>query len=122
VSGTWEPYASTPESTITGELLVHRELGRELLVLLPPGYGAGGSYPVLYAQDGQNRFDEATAHTGEWLVDERMAQLAGEGSRRSSSASRIAATAARASTARGRGSPTSPSAARTPISSSCWDR
>jgi predicted alpha/beta superfamily hydrolase len=79
VSGTWEPYASTPESTITGELLVHRGLGRDLLCLLPPGYGGGGRYPVLYAQDGQNLFDEAAAHTGEWRVDETMAELAGEG-------------------------------------------
>ena len=79
MSGIWEPYASTPESTVTGELLVHRGLGRDLLCLLPPGYGSGGRYPVLYAQDGQNLFDETTAHTGEWRIDEAMAELAGEG-------------------------------------------
>jgi predicted alpha/beta superfamily hydrolase len=79
VAGTWEPYASSPESTVTGELLVHRGLGRDLLALLPPSFGGGGSYPVLYAQDGQNLFDAATSHTGEWRVDESMAELAGEG-------------------------------------------
>lgn len=79
MAGTWEPYASTPESTVTGELLVHGGLGRDLLALLPPGYGNGASYPVLYAQDGQNLFDAATSHTGEWRVDESMAELAGEG-------------------------------------------
>jgi len=76
---TWEPYARAPQSTVVGELVVHRGLGRELLALLPASYGGGGSYPVLYAQDGQNLFDEATAHSGEWRVDETMAELAGEG-------------------------------------------
>jgi len=79
VSDTWEPYASTPESTVVGELLVHRALGRELLALLPPGYGGGGRYPVLYAQDGQNLFDAAASNSGEWRVDESMLELASEG-------------------------------------------
>ena len=76
---TWEPYASTPESTVVGELLVHRGLGRDLLALLPPSYGGGGRYPVLYAQDGQNLFDAAASSTGEWRVDESMLELASEG-------------------------------------------
>jgi predicted alpha/beta superfamily hydrolase len=79
VSGTWKPYASAPGSTVTGELLVHRGLDRDILALLPPGHGGGGRYPVLYAQDGQNLFDEATAHSGEWRVDETMATLGAEG-------------------------------------------
>jgi predicted alpha/beta superfamily hydrolase len=80
VSDTWEPYARAPQSTVVGELLVHRGLGRELLALLPASYGGGaGRYPVLYAHDGQNLFDEATSHSGEWRVDETMASLAGEG-------------------------------------------
>src|SRR5262249_36019008 len=76
---TWEPYARAPASTVVGELVVHRSFGRELLALLPPSYGGGATYPVLYAHDGQNLFDEATAHSGEWRVDETMAELAGEG-------------------------------------------
>ncbi len=76
---TWEPYARDPASTVVGELLVHRGLDRELLVLLPPGYGGGARYPVLYAQDGQNLFDSSTTYSGDWLVDETMAGLAAEG-------------------------------------------
>jgi predicted alpha/beta superfamily hydrolase len=79
VADTWEPYASTPESTVVGELLVHRGLGREVLGLLPASYGGGGRYPVLYAQDGQNLFDGATSSSGEWRVDESMLELAAEG-------------------------------------------
>ncbi len=80
MSDTWEPYARAPESTVVGQLLVHRSLRRELFALLPPSYGSGaGRYPVLYAHDGQNLFDEATSHSGEWRVDETMADLAGEG-------------------------------------------
>ena len=78
--GHWEPYARAPESTVVGELLVHRGLRRELFALMPASYGSGaGRYPVLYAHDGQNLFDEATSHSGEWRVDETMADLAGEG-------------------------------------------
>src|SRR5947209_5705957 len=79
MAGIWEPYASAPESSVVGELLVHRGLARDLLVLLPRGYGGGARYPVLYAQDGQNLFDSSTAYSGDWLVDETMAALAAEG-------------------------------------------
>jgi predicted alpha/beta superfamily hydrolase len=79
VPDTWEPYASTQGSTVVGELLVHRGLGRDLLALLPPSYGGGGRFPVLYAQDGQNLFDAATSSSGEWRVDESMLDLASEG-------------------------------------------
>jgi predicted alpha/beta superfamily hydrolase len=38
---------------------------RDVIVYLPPGYGAAGArYPVLYLQDGQNLFDAATAFGG----------------------------------------------------------
>ena len=79
MTGTWEPYARAAGSTVVGELLVHRGLDRELLVLLPPSYGAGARYSVLYAQDGQNLFDSSTTYSGDWLVDESMAALATEG-------------------------------------------
>jgi hypothetical protein len=45
----------------------------ELHVYLPPSYGALSSrrYPVLYALDGQNLFDDALAAGGEeWTLDE----------------------------------------------------
>lgn len=53
---------------------------RRVWLYLPPGYAASPRqrYPVLYLQDGQNVFDEATAYAGEWGVDETLNQLATE--------------------------------------------
>ena len=50
---------------------------RRVWLYLPPGYARAGRrrYPVLYLQDGQNVFDEATAYAGEWGVDETLNQL-----------------------------------------------
>jgi predicted alpha/beta superfamily hydrolase len=39
---------------------------REVLVYLPPTYGGTRRFPVTYMQDGQNLFDPATAHAGDW--------------------------------------------------------
>jgi predicted alpha/beta superfamily hydrolase len=51
---------------------------RRVWLYLPPGYGSQPAkrYPVVYLQDGQNVFDEATAFAGEWGVDETLNQLA----------------------------------------------
>ncbi|MGI4762775.1 MAG: alpha/beta hydrolase [Janthinobacterium lividum] len=51
---------------------------RRVWLYLPPGYVASPHrhYPVLYLQDGQNVFDEATAYSGEWGVDETLNKLA----------------------------------------------
>jgi predicted alpha/beta superfamily hydrolase len=51
---------------------------RRVWLYLPPGYASQPTrrYPVLYLQDGQNVFDEATAYAGEWGVDETLNQLA----------------------------------------------
>jgi predicted alpha/beta superfamily hydrolase len=53
---------------------------RRVWLYLPLGYAASPlkRYPVLYLQDGQNVFDEATAFVGEWGVDETLNQLAKE--------------------------------------------
>jgi predicted alpha/beta superfamily hydrolase len=49
---------------------------RDLQVYLPPSYDQEKKrYPVLYMQDGQNLFDEATSFSAEWRVDESMEQL-----------------------------------------------
>ncbi|NRA68329.1 MAG: alpha/beta hydrolase [Pseudobacteriovorax sp.] len=49
---------------------------RDLHVYLPPGYDSSAkSYPVLYMLDGQNLFNELTAFSGEWQVDETMEAL-----------------------------------------------
>ncbi len=54
---------------------------RMLSVLVPANYfsphNARRSYPVLYLQDGQNLFDEATSNSGEWHVDETVEHLVG---------------------------------------------
>jgi len=54
---------------------------RRIWLYLPPGYAQNKAkrYPVLYLQDGQNVFDEATAFAGEWGVDETLNQLAAAG-------------------------------------------
>ena len=54
---------------------------RMLRVLVPANYfsphNAHRSYPVLYMQDGQHLFDEATSPQGEWHVDEAVEHLVG---------------------------------------------
>jgi predicted alpha/beta superfamily hydrolase len=44
---------------------------RRIWIYLPENYHQSiGRFPVLYMQDGQNVFDEATSFAGEWNVDE----------------------------------------------------
>ena len=54
---------------------------RMIRVLLPANYlsphNAARTYPVLYMQDGQNLFDEATAAHGEWQMDDTIEHLVG---------------------------------------------
>jgi len=80
--------ATTParRHTLTGDVRVLADsfrmpqLGerpRRVWLYLPPDYASSQRrYPVLYLQDGQNVFDEATAYSGEWGVDETLGQLA----------------------------------------------
>src|SRR5690606_33431334 len=47
---------------------------------LPPDYETSTKkYPVLYMQDGQNLFDNKTAYSGEWQIDETLNKLFSEG-------------------------------------------
>ena len=49
---------------------------RRVWIYLPPTYNASTkSYPVMYMQDGQNVFDDATSFSGEWGVDEAIDTL-----------------------------------------------
>ena len=54
---------------------------RMLRVLVPANYfsphNRSRSYPVLYMQDAQNLFDESTARSGEWHMDETVEHLVG---------------------------------------------
>src|SRR6266545_3726756 len=53
---------------------------RDLVVALPPSYASGGRrYPVLYMQDGQNLFDPATSHAGDWGLPAALDALADQG-------------------------------------------
>ena len=52
---------------------------RRIWIYLPESYHSSRKrYPVLYMQDGQNVFDEATAFSGEWGVDEALDSLGRE--------------------------------------------
>jgi predicted alpha/beta superfamily hydrolase len=71
--------SAQPNVTLYSELVDIPGLNRtrQLRIYLPPGYGSSDKhYPVLYMHDAQNLFDDATAHTGEWAVDELLNQLA----------------------------------------------
>jgi len=49
---------------------------RTIYVYLPPDYHhTHKRYPVIYAQDGQNLFNEATAFHREWKIDKTLNQL-----------------------------------------------
>ena len=76
--------AAGKQSTVTGDVRYHRNFhsnalhnDRDLAVWLPPGYAdhPDQRYPVLYLQDGQNCFDDATAFAGEWHCDETADRL-----------------------------------------------
>ena len=46
---------------------------RRIWIYLPPDYAKSKKkFPVLYMQDGQNLFDNATSYAGEWGVDEYL--------------------------------------------------
>lgn len=53
---------------------------RRIWLYLPPDYATSDkNYPVLYMQDGQNLFDNATSFSGEWEVDETLNELFANG-------------------------------------------
>jgi predicted alpha/beta superfamily hydrolase len=78
------PISAGPKHTLTGDVRFIRNFRSEALgnsrtvaVYLPPGYETSNErYPVLYAHDGQNLFDAATAYGGnEWGLDETAEKL-----------------------------------------------
>ena len=49
---------------------------RRVWIYLPESYYTGTErFPVIYMQDGQNLFDDATSYSGEWGVDEYLDTL-----------------------------------------------
>lgn len=82
-----KPLIDPKEPTVLGELQiitinsqVYKNI-RNLRVWLPANYFApvnrAKRYPVLYMQDGQNLFDQATAQFKEWQFDETVQFLTG---------------------------------------------
>lgn len=60
----------------TAFLIPQLKRTRRVWIYLPESYTSGDTrFPVLYLQDGQNVFDEATAYSGEWGVDEFLDSL-----------------------------------------------
>jgi predicted alpha/beta superfamily hydrolase len=82
VSHAWRPYPLAGTGGPDAIRLLRATLPAlpELLVALPPGYEAeSAAYPVLYLHDGQNLFDPATAHAGDWGMVDRLNALARDG-------------------------------------------
>jgi alpha-glucosidase len=53
---------------------------RRIWIYLPPDYSTSKKkHPVIYMQDAQNLFDDATSFSGEWKIDETLNQLFIEG-------------------------------------------
>jgi predicted alpha/beta superfamily hydrolase len=86
----WKDYAAAADPARAAVVGSIRQLGqlhspqlgnaRDLLVYLPPSYGAGERrYPVVYMHDGQNLFDPATSFAGEWAVDQTLEAASEEG-------------------------------------------
>jgi predicted alpha/beta superfamily hydrolase len=71
-----KPKVSTASKNVciidTAFLIPQLKRTRRVWIYLPADYcdGTNRKYPVLYMHDGQNVFDDATAYSGEWGVDE----------------------------------------------------
>lgn len=73
---------STQSANVTIlEPFLMKELGRERIIriYIPEEYNnETRSYPVIYAHDGQNLFDDSTSYVGEWGLDESLNEIANE--------------------------------------------
>ncbi|TAG12404.1 MAG: phosphonate ABC transporter ATP-binding protein [Sphingobacteriia bacterium] len=71
-------YTASPQVRIIDTAFFIPQLNRKrrIWIYLPKGYAnVGKAYPVLYMHDGQNLFNDKTAFTGEWGVDECLDTL-----------------------------------------------
>ncbi len=80
----WEDLGGTGNSTAAPNVSVFDDdfyipqlnRTRRIWLYLPPDYDTTNKrYPVLYMHDGQNLFDNKTAFSGEWKVDESLNDL-----------------------------------------------
>lgn len=70
-----KPYTASPQVRIidTAFKMPQLDRTRRIWIYLPKSYASSSkTYPVLYMHDGQNLFNEQTAFTGEWGVDESL--------------------------------------------------
>jgi predicted alpha/beta superfamily hydrolase len=58
-----------------GSVIMDSLNGRKLQIYLPPGYDLKKEYPAVYFHDGQNLFDQSTAYSDEWKIDETLDSL-----------------------------------------------
>ncbi len=78
-SGLSAQSAPSPRVTVLSPQLIIPGLdrARTVRIYVPPGYASSVKrYPVLYMHDGQNLFAGATAHAGQWDVDDTLDGLA----------------------------------------------
>lgn len=71
-------YTASPQVKIIDTAFNIPQLNRtrRIWIYLPKSYASSSkTYPVLYMQDGQNLFNEQTAYSGEWGVDECLDTL-----------------------------------------------
>jgi len=81
-SGNTSTAAANVKIMSTDFLMPQYNRTRRIWIYYPPGYETSGiSYPVLYMHDGQNLFDNLTAFSGEWKVDETLNALSAQGKR-----------------------------------------
>ena len=84
----WEDLGSGAASTAASNVTIlsntfgipQLSTTRKIWLYLPPDYATSiKHYPVLYMEDGQNLFDNATSFSGEWQVDETLNTLFNQG-------------------------------------------
>lgn len=79
-SGTTSTAAANVQILNTTFFMPQLNTSRKIWLYLPPDYYTSTkTYPVLYMEDGQNLFDNATSFSGEWQVDETLNTLFNQG-------------------------------------------
>jgi metallo-beta-lactamase class B len=75
-------HTASPQVQVLDSAFLIPQLGlkRRICIYLPPDYAqTRHRYPVLYLLDGQNLFDAAIAHSGEWGIDESLDSMFAHG-------------------------------------------
>lgn len=79
-SGTTSTAAANVQILNNSFFMPQLNRNRKIWIYLPPDYSSTTkNYPVLYMEDGQNLFDNATSFSGEWHVDETLNTLYSQG-------------------------------------------